>query len=76
MNDMKELSEFQMDSLKEFGNIGSAHAATSLSMMVGKDIEMRVPEIEIAPLEAISSLINPDERVVGIYFQLIDGDSH
>ena len=75
MNDMTELSEFQMDSLKELGNIGSAHAATSLSIMVGHDIDMRVPEIEIAPLEAIGSLINPNERVVGIYFQLIDGDS-
>ncbi len=75
MNDMTELSEFQMDSLKELGNIGSAHAATSLSIMVGHDIDMRVPEIEIAPLEAIGSLIDPDEKVVGIYFQLIDGDS-
>lgn len=75
MNDTLNLTEFQVDALKEFGNIGSAHAATSLSMMVGRNIDMCVPDIEIAPLEKIGSMINPNERVAGIYFQLLDGDS-
>jgi chemotaxis protein CheC len=68
------LSEPQFDALREFGNIGSAHAATSLSMMIGKDIEMRVPELEIMPLTAVSSFVDPDGPAVGLYFKLLDGD--
>jgi chemotaxis protein CheC len=75
MNGTITLSEFQVDALKEFGNIGSAHAATSLSMMIGRDIEMQVPEIEIAPLAAIGQFINPDEPVAGLYFQLMSLES-
>lgn len=76
MNGSIVLSEFQVDALKEFGNIGSAHAATSLSMMIGRDIEMRVPDIEIMPLTGISEFIDPDETVAGLYFQLMDLESN
>jgi chemotaxis protein CheC len=69
------LSEPQLDALREFGNIGSAHAATSLSMMINKDVEMRVPELEVVPLTAVSSFIDPDGPAVGLYFKLLDGDS-
>lgn len=68
------LSEPQLDALREFGNIGSAHAATSLSMMIGQEIEMRVPELEVVPLNAVSSFVDPDGPAVGLYFKLLDGD--
>jgi chemotaxis protein CheC len=68
------LSEPQLDALREFGNIGSAHAATSLSMMIGQEIEMRVPELEVVPLNAVSSFVEPDGPAVGLYFKLLDGD--
>ena len=68
------LSEPQLDALREFGNIGSAHAATSLSMMINRDVEMRVPELEVVPLSAVSSFIEPDGPAVGLYFKLVDGD--
>ncbi|MCD1294166.1 chemotaxis protein CheC [Methanocella sp. CWC-04] len=71
-----ELTEFQKDALKEFGNIGSAHAATSLSQMMGRGIEMKVPDIELAPLSKILTFIDPDEPVAGLYFQLMDGESN
>jgi|AGTN01.1.fsa_nt_gi Chemotaxis protein CheC, inhibitor of MCP methylation len=74
MNQNATLSEHQLDALREFGNIGSAHAATSLSMMICQDIEMRVPEIEIVPLTAVSSFVDTDGPAVGLYFQLLDGD--
>jgi chemotaxis protein CheC len=68
------LTETQLDALREFGNIGSAHAATSLSMMIGKDIEMCVPELEVVPLTAVSSFVDTDGPSVGLYFKLLDGD--
>jgi chemotaxis protein CheC len=74
MSEDATLSEPQLDALREFGNIGSAHAATSLSMMICQEIEMRVPELEVVPLTAVSSFVEPDGPAVGLYFQLLDGD--
>jgi chemotaxis protein CheC len=74
MSEDATLSEPQLDALREFGNIGSAHAATSLSMMIGQEIEMRVPELEVVPLAAVSSFVDPDGPAVGLYFKLLDGD--
>ena len=74
MNEVSiDISEFQKDALKEYGNIGSAHAATSLSQMVGRSIEMNVPDMELAPISALRTIIDPDEPVAGVSFQLLDG---
>lgn len=40
-----KLNPFQKDALAEFGNIGAAHAATTLSQMLMSPIEMTVPEV-------------------------------
>lgn len=42
-----ELDPFQTDALRELGNIGAAHAATSLSQMLMSPIEMTVPELSL-----------------------------
>jgi len=69
------LNETQTDMLKEFGHIGSAHAATSLSIMIGRDIDICVPDVRVAPLDVLGSLIEPDEPMAALYFQLLDLDS-
>ncbi|CAG0949126.1 partial CheY-P phosphatase CheC, partial [Methanosarcinales archaeon] len=38
MTDIKTLTDFQSDALKEVGNIGIGHATTSLSQMVNKQV--------------------------------------
>ncbi len=70
------LSNTQMDALREFGNIGSAHAATSLSLMIGLEIEMCVPDLEVVPLSEVSRFIEPDGPSVGLYFRLLEGNSN
>ena len=42
-----ELNEMQFDALKEIGNIGSGHAASALSSMLDRPIDMNVPQISI-----------------------------
>ena len=42
-----ELNEVHIDILKEVGNIGAGNAATSLSQMLSKRIEMNVPEVSL-----------------------------
>ncbi len=42
-----ELNEIHIDVLKEIGNIGAGNAATSLSQMLSKRIDMNVPEVSL-----------------------------
>ncbi|MFT5758621.1 MAG: chemotaxis protein CheC [Alteromonadaceae bacterium] len=44
---MVELSEFQKDALAELLNIGMGRASASLSEMVGEEVELSVPQVEM-----------------------------
>ena len=72
-NDIK-LTEFQLDALREMGNIGTSHAATSLSQLVGSSINITVPAIKLEKIDQISSIIS-DEKVVGVLLEIRDGES-
>ncbi|AGF58341.1 MULTISPECIES: chemotaxis protein CheC [Clostridium] len=47
------LSALQLDALKEVSNIGAGNAATALSMMIGKKIDMTVPAVNVVGLDAL-----------------------
>jgi chemotaxis protein CheC len=61
----------QMDALKELGNIGVAHAATSLSTMLGKLIEMSVPSVKLAEISKIHEFFD-EKPVTGVVTALED----
>ncbi|MEA3558251.1 MAG: chemotaxis protein CheC [Candidatus Thermoplasmatota archaeon] len=59
------LSEMQMDALREVGNIGASHAADSLSTMIDGRVDITVPNIQIQKignLEETLSEKNPGKR--------------
>lgn len=60
-----------MDALKELGNIGVAHAATSLSTMLGKVVEMSVPNVVVAKISEIHNYFE-EEIVSGVVTALED----
>jgi chemotaxis protein CheC len=67
MIDAKRLSAVQLDALREVANIGSGHAATSLSQLVGKKIMVRVPKILTGPLEdVILKIADPNDVVASV----------
>lgn len=72
-----ELNETHIDVLKEIGNIGAGNAATSLSQMLSKTIEMNVPEVDILNLDdAIDNIGGHENIVAGVlvsFFGDIDG---
>lgn len=68
---MVELKFEEIDALKELGNIGVAHAATSLSTMLGKLVEMNVPNVLIAKISELHNYFE-DEIVVGVVTALED----
>ncbi|QYZ80243.1 chemotaxis protein CheC [Methanofollis formosanus] len=66
-----KLTEIQADALGELGNIGAAHAATTLSQMLMSDIEMDVPSVDIIDIAQFYQCVG-DEKVALVVFR-IDG---
>ncbi len=62
-----ELNEIHIDVLKEIGNIGAGNAATSLSAMLSKRIDMNVPEVSLLNYnDVIESIGGAENIIVGI----------
>ncbi len=63
----EELNSFQMDVLREIGNIGAGNAATALAKMLDRKIDMKVPKIKVMQFEEVSEVLgDSEEMVVGI----------
>ncbi|OPX74186.1 MAG: flagellar motor switch protein [Methanoregulaceae archaeon PtaU1.Bin059] len=63
------LNSQQRDALRELGNIGAAHAATTLSTMLMSNIEMEVPEISVVDISKIHEHVG-DELSALVIFQI------
>ncbi|MHB9155636.1 MAG: chemotaxis protein CheC [Endomicrobiales bacterium] len=68
----KPFTDLQMDAITEICGIASATAASALSSILDKKIMMRVPEIRILPIEAVTGVMGKtDSLVAGVYSRLI-----
>ena len=67
--------DFKMDVLREVGNIGAGNAATALSKMLNKPVDMAVPTVSLLPFEAIAESVGGSEEVVVAIFLRVDGDA-
>ena len=63
------LNSQQRDALRELGNIGAAHAATTLSTMLMSNIEMEVPDISVIDISKIHEHVG-DELSAIVMFQI------
>jgi chemotaxis protein CheC len=62
-----ELNEMQLDGLREIANIGSGTAATALSSMLGRAVDLNVPKalaLELA--DAVDAVGTPDADVTAV----------
>ncbi len=67
-------TDMQLDALRELANIASGTAATSLSQMLGRDVDLHVPKAYALPLaDAVEAAGDPAESVTGIALA-IEGD--
>lgn len=71
MIDLGNLNEMELDVLKELGNIGAGHAATSLSKLLDKDINIAVPMIRVGEIRNLSREFISD-IVAGVIIALQD----
>jgi len=60
-------TDLQLDALREIANIGSGTAATALSTLLGRVIDVSVPTAAALPLaHAVDSVGAPEEVVTGV----------
>ncbi|MDN4616529.1 chemotaxis protein CheC [Paenibacillus sp. PsM32] len=75
MNLFGNLEGFKMDVLKEVGNIGAGNAATALSQLLDKPIDMAVPKVQILPFEKIADKVGGPEQIVLAVFFRVEGEA-
>ncbi|MFA0815049.1 MAG: chemotaxis protein CheC [Anaerofustis sp.] len=77
IENLEQLNDIHLDVLREVGNIGAGNAATSLSAMLDRMVDMSTPSVKIVDInKATESLGGPENVVVGILGKLkgdIDG---
>lgn len=62
-----KLSSIQMDAMQELGNIGAAHAATTLSQMLSSPVEMSVPTIKVVDVTQLGSHIGEESAALVVF---------
>jgi chemotaxis protein CheC len=69
---MNLFPEFQLDVLKEVGNIGAGHAATALSKLLDKPVDMQVPKVNVLPFHEVADMIGGAEQIViAVYLRVV-----
>ncbi|AYB43492.1 chemotaxis protein CheC [Paenibacillus lautus] len=71
----KHGKEIKMDVLKEVGNIGAGNAATALSRLLNKPIDMAVPKVQLLPFEQIAESVGGSEQLVLAVFLRVEGNA-
>lgn len=75
MKDFDFIHSTHLDVLREIGNIGAGHAATSLSALLGRKIEMTIPEAAIIPFDQIPDRMGGSENEIAAIYTPITGDA-
>ncbi|UOQ43033.1 chemotaxis protein CheC [Halobacillus salinarum] len=74
MSFSEQFSTLHLDVLKEVGNIGAGHAATSLSNLLNRKIDMHIPAVNVVTFDEVMDLAGgAEEPVVSIALK-ISGD--
>ncbi|MFD2171335.1 chemotaxis protein CheC [Tumebacillus lipolyticus] len=74
MEDIRNLGEIQLSCLREVGNIGAGHAATSLSKLLQSEIHMNVPRVCVVGFDEIADVVGGAEQVVIGIFLRVEGE--
>ena len=70
-----EITELQMDVLREIGNIGVGHAATALSGLLMRRIEMSVPKVWFIPFKEAAAIIGQREDFQATIYVRVLGEA-
>lgn len=70
-----EFNTNQLDALKEVINIGGGNAATSLSQLINKPVQMTVPVIEVMAYEDLYQQVMSEETLVDVVMTRMVGQA-
>ncbi|MGP7817482.1 chemotaxis protein CheC [Niallia sp. 01092] len=70
-----KIGSLHLDVLREIGNIGAGNAATSLSKLLNKKIDMKVPNVRIVSFDEMMDMAGGAENIVAGVFLRIEGDA-
>lgn len=66
------LDEAKIDVLREVCNVGAGHAATALSQLIGRRVDLEVPRVRLEDIGRVSAIAGgPDSLVAGLFFQIL-----
>ncbi|MCF2646552.1 chemotaxis protein CheC [Niallia sp. Sow4_A1] len=74
MGYINDIDSMKLDVLREIGNIGAGHAATSLSKLLNKKIDMKVPDVQIVTFDEMMEMAGGADNIVAGVFLRIEGD--
>ena len=69
------VTQFQLDALREIGNIGSGHAATALSNLFQRRIDMSVPEVWVVPFEQVAAIVGHLDTPQAVIYVKVEGEA-
>jgi chemotaxis protein CheC len=72
MDIVLNITQNQLDALREVGNIGSGNAATALAQFLNRKIDMTVPNASIMDLNDIPKIVGgADKPIFGIFLKIM-----
>lgn len=74
LNDYDDLTPMQLDALCEIGNIGSGNAASALSTMLDKPVNISVPTIRILDYSEVVENMGGAEKLMAGLLLSVSGD--
>ncbi|HYK75091.1 MAG TPA: chemotaxis protein CheC, partial [Pseudoneobacillus sp.] len=74
MTFVNQITSIHLDILREIGNIGAGHAATSLSKLLNKRIDMKVPDVKIVRFDEMMEMVGGPDNIVASVFLRLEGD--
>ena len=76
LNNYDELTDMQLDVLREIGNIGAGNAATALATILDEKVEISLPKVRITDFDtAVNALGGAETMTVGVLVNF-DGEAH
>ena len=69
---MTRYTDLQLDALRELANIGSGTASTALSSMLGRSVDISVPNAYVLPMaDAVGAIGDPEAETTGVVLGVV-----
>jgi len=69
---LSRYTDLQLDALRELANIGSGTASTALSSMLGRSVDISVPNAFVLPMaEAVGTIGDPESETTGVVLGIV-----